>query len=160
MTFDKKLRKNYDRTEPSNDYLKYWKAVKHWAKATYGLGSADIEMMLFLYSEGLFTRKQFEEFYEVMSWDKMRFHKLLNDKWIIVWRERIGKESKLYELGFKGKKLVSSIYKKLNMQETISESPYRNPIFKSDTKYSNKVYRKIIKEMNESIRQQQRHAPE
>jgi len=103
MTFNKKLRKNYDRTEPSNDYLKYWKAVKHWAKATYGLGSADIEMMLFLYSEGLFTRKQFEEFYEVMSWDKMRFHKLLNDKWIIVWRERIGKESKLYELGFKGK---------------------------------------------------------
>jgi len=46
------------------------------------------------------------------------------------------------------------------MQETISESPYRNPIFKSDTKYSNKVYRKIIKEMNKSIRQQQRHAPE
>ena len=160
MTFNKKLRKNYDRKEPLNDYLKYWKAVKHWAKATYGVGSADIEMMLFLYSEGLFTRKQFEEFYEVMAWDKMRFHKLLNDKWIIVWREQIGKESKLYELGFKGKRLVSSIYKKLNMQETISESPYRNPIFKLDTKYSNKVYRKIIKEMNKSIRQQQRHAPE
>ena len=117
-------------------------------------------MMMFLYSEGLFTRLQFDEFNEIMSWDKMRFHKLLNQKWIIIWREKIGNESKLYELGFKGKRLVSSIYRKLNMQETISESPYRNNIFRKDTKYSNKIYRKIIKEMNLTIRQQQRHAPE
>ena len=95
-----------------------------------------------------------------MSWDKMRFQKLLKDKWIIIWRERVGNESKLYELGFKGKRVVSYIYKKLNMKETISESPYRNTIFKNNTKYSNKVYRKIIKEMNNVIRQQQRHAPE
>lgn len=160
MNFNKKLRKNYDRKEPSNDYLKYWKAVKHWARATYNISTGDLEMMLFLYSEGLFTRKQCDEFHEIMSWDKMRFHKLLKEKWIIVWRERIGNESKLYELGFKGKRIVSTIYKKLNMEETISESPYRNPIFKSDTKYSNKVYRKIIKKMNIAIRQQQRHAPE
>ena len=46
------------------------------------------------------------------------------------------------------------------MEETISESPYRNPIFKNNTKYSNKIHRKIIKEMNKTIRQQQRHAPE
>ncbi len=156
MKFNKKLRKNYDRKEPSNDYLKYWKVIKHWAKATYGLSTSEIEMMMFLYSEGLFTRKQFDEFNEIMSWDKMRFYNLLKNKWVIVWRERKGKESKLYELGFKGKKLVSSIYRKLNMQETISESPYRNPIFKNDTKYSNKIYRKIIKEMNKSILQQQR----
>ena len=160
MNFSRKLRVNYDRKEPSNDYLKYWKVVKHWARAYYNLKTADIEMMLFLYSEGLFTRKQFEEFNEIMSWDKMRFQKLLKDKWIIIWRERIGKQSKLYELGFKGKRVVASIYKKLNMEETISESPYRNPIFKNNTKYSNKIHRKIIKEMNKTIRQQQRHAPE
>jgi len=160
MKLNKKTRVNYDRREPSNDYLKYWKVIKQWAKASYGLSSADIEMMLFLYSEGLFTRPQFDEFEEIMSWDKLRFQKLLKEKWVIVWREKIGKESRLYELGFKGKRMVSSIYRKLNMEETISESPYRNPIFKNNTKYSNKVYRKIIKEMNKTIRQQQRHAPE
>ena len=89
MNFSRKLRVNYDRKEPSNDYLKYWKVVKHWARAYYNLKTADIEMMLFLYSEGLFTRKQFEEFNEIMSWDKMRFQKLLKDKWIIIWRERM-----------------------------------------------------------------------
>ena len=50
MNFSKKLRANYDRKEPSNDYLKYWKVVKHWARAYYDLKTADIEMMLFLYS--------------------------------------------------------------------------------------------------------------
>ena len=105
MKFKTRFRKNYDRREPNADYLKYWKVVKQWARARYDLGTADIEMMLFLYSEGLFTKFQFEEFNEIMSWDKNRFHKMLKDEWIIKWRERKGRESTLYELGFKGKRV-------------------------------------------------------
>lgn len=137
------------RKEPNYDYLKYWKVVKQWARAKYNLSTADIEMMLFLYSEGLFTRSQFEEFDEIMSWNKNRFHQMVKDKWIIKWRERKGNQSTLYELGFSGKRLCSSIYKKLNKEETISEDRRRNPMFKSNTEYSNKVYRKMIKKMNE-----------
>ena len=113
------------------------------------LSTADIEMMLFLYSEGLFTRSQFEEFDEIMSWNKNRFHQMVKDKWIIKWRERKGKQSTLYELGFSGKRLCTSIYKKLNKEETISEDRRRNPMFNPNTEYSNKVYRKMIKKMNE-----------
>ena len=104
-----KVRKIYERSEPKNDYLKYWKVVKQWAKVKYNLGTADIEMMLFLYSEGLFNQKQFEEYTEIMSWDKNRFHNLMKDKWIVVWRKRKGKESTLYELGFSGKRMCASI---------------------------------------------------
>ena len=137
------------RKEPVDDYLKYWKVVKQWARAKYNLSTADIEMMLFLYSEGLFTRSQFEEFDEIMSWNKNRFHQMVKDKWIIKWRERKGKQSTLYELGFSGKRLCTSIYKKLNKEETISEDRRRNPMFNPNTEYSNKVYRKMIKKMNE-----------
>lgn len=137
------------RKEPVYDYLKYWKVVKQWARAKYNLSTADIEMMLFLYSEGLFTRSQFEEFNEIMSWNKNRFHQMVKDKWIIKWRERKGKQSTLYELGFSGKRLCTSIYKKLNKEETISEDRRRNPMFNPNTEYSNKVYRKMIKKMNE-----------
>jgi hypothetical protein len=137
------------RKEPVYDYLKYWKVVKQWARAKYKLSTADIEMMLFLYSEGLFTRSQFEEFDEIMSWNKNRFHKMVKDKWIIKWRERKGNQSTLYELGFSGKRLCTSIYKKLNKEETISEDRRRNPMFNPNTEYSNKVYRKMIKKMNE-----------
>lgn len=152
MKFKTRFRKNYDRKEPNADYLKYWKVVKQWARAKYDLGTADIEMMLFLYSEGLFTKFEFEEFNEIMSWDKNRFHKMLKDEWIIKWRERKGRESTLYELGFKGKRVCASIYKKLNKEEVISEDRRNNPIFNKSTKYSNKVYRKMIKKMNQEIK--------
>lgn len=152
MKFKTRFRKNYDRREPNADYLKYWKVVKQWARARYDLGTADIEMMLFLYSEGLFTKFQFEEFNEIMSWDKNRFHKMLKDEWIIKWRERKGRESTLYELGFKGKRVCASIYKILNKEEIISEDRRRNPMFKNNTKYGNKVYRKMIIKMNKEIK--------
>tara|TARA_R110001606_G_C14921430_1_gene596691 strand:+ start:58 stop:525 length:468 start_codon:yes stop_codon:yes gene_type:complete len=152
MKVNTHIRKVYDRRQPKSDYLKYWKVVKQWARARYKLGTADIEMMLFLYSEGLFTKFQFEEFNEIMSWDKNRFHKMLKDKWIIKWRERQGRESTLYELGFSGKKVCASIYKKLNKEETIAEDRKNNPMFERSTEYSNKVYRKMIKKMNDEVK--------
>lgn len=152
MKILRKVKRIYERYEPKNDYLKYWKVVKQWAKVKYGVGTADIEMMLFLYSEGLFTQKQFEEYNEIMSWDRNRFHNLKKDKWIIVWRKRKGRESTLYELGFRGKRLCASIYKKLNMEETVSEDRRRNSIFDPKANYSHKVYRKIIKKMNKEIK--------
>ena len=152
MKIRRKIRRVYERYQPKNDYLKYWKVVKQWAKVKYDVGTADIEMMLFLYSEGLFTQKQFEEYNEIMSWDKNRFHNLLKDKWIIVWRKRKGREGTLYELGFRGKRLCASIYKKLNMEETVSEDRRRNPIFDPNATYSHKVYRKISKKMNQEIK--------
>jgi|TARA_B110000977_G_scaffold198903_1_gene284858 hypothetical protein len=137
---------------PQNDYLKYWKVVRQWARSKYNLSTSEIEMMLFLYSEGYFTRKQFEEYNEIMSWDKRRFENLLREKWIIVWRKRKGRESTLYELGFSGKRLCASIYKKLNKKEMVSEHERTNPIFNLDADYSKKVYRKIIKKMNKEMK--------
>jgi len=55
--------------------------------------------------------------------------------------------------------MIDSLYKKLNGEE-IPTSPSKNPMFKRNVKYSDKVYRNFIKEMNASIRQQRHHAPE
>ena len=38
------------------------------------------------------------------------------------------------------------------MEETVSEDRRANPIFDSNTNYSQKVYRKIIKKMNQEIK--------
>jgi len=132
-----------------NDYLKYWKVVRQWARSTYKLSTSEIEMLLFLYSEDLFTRKNFEEYNQIMSWDKRRFDNLLRNGWIIKWRERKGRESILYGLAYKSKRLCASIYKKLNKEEAISEDRRKNPMFKSSAKYSDKVYRRVIKKMNQ-----------
>ena len=83
-----------------------------------------------------------------MSWDVNRFDKLLRDGWIHVWRRKSGKETTLYELTYKAKRLVNLIYRKLNGEE-IGEDHRTNPLFRNDASYMDKIYRNSIKKLNE-----------
>jgi len=154
------VRINYDRKQPTHDYLKYLRVVRYWAKRSKGIGLADLEMLLFLYSERLFKRTDFNEYEEIFSWDVTRFERLLRDGWISKWRKKKGSESALYEVSYKGKRFINSVYKKLSGEEDISESPDHNPIFKKNSPYTDKVYRRAIKKMNKTTRQQQRPSRE
>lgn len=151
-----KVRINYDRKQPTFDYLKYFRVIRYWVKRTHGIGLADLEMLLFLYSERLFSRTTFNDYEEVFSWDVTRFEKLLRDGWISKWRKSEGNQKALYEVSYKGKRLIVSVYKKLAGEEPISESPQRNPIFKKDSPYTDKVYRRAILRMNKLTGQQPR----
>jgi hypothetical protein len=62
-------RKNYDRKIPTHNYLKYWRVIRYWAKAKYGLTTPDLDMMFFLYSEDYFNKTKFKDFEQIMSWD-------------------------------------------------------------------------------------------
>ena len=64
------------RKPPPQDYLKYWRVVRYFIKAKYGLSQADLDVLLFLYSEKYFSKDKFSDFNELISWDKMRFEKL------------------------------------------------------------------------------------
>ncbi len=134
------------------NYLKYWRVVRYWIKSKYGLTTGELDVLLFLYSEEYFSKDKFSEFDELLSWNVKRFDKLLRDKWIEVFRKRTGKNKALYQLSYKGKRVVNSIYKKLNGEE-IPSSEY-NPIFLRNVSYTDKVYKNFIKEMNKSIKQQ------
>ena len=136
-----------------SDYLKYWRVIRQFIKSKYGLTQADLDMLLFLYTEDYFSKDKFQEFNELLSWDVTRFDRLRRDKWIEVFRKNMGKRKALYTLSYKTKRMINSLYKKLNGEE-IPTSPSKNPMFKRNVKYSDKVYRNFIKEMNASIRQQ------
>lgn len=152
MKFKTIIRKAYDRREPSNDYLKYWRVVRQWAKTKHNISSADLDMMLFLYSEKLFNRKSFDEFSMTMSWDVNRFNRMINDGWIIIWRKRVHQEATLYEISFKGKSLCRAVYRKLNGEERISDNYQNNPMFAKNASYTDKRYRRIVKKMNDAIK--------
>lgn len=142
-----------------SDYLKYWRVIRYWVKAKYNIGTPELEMLLFLYSEQMFTKSRFQEFETIMSWDTKRFNNLLRDGWLQVFRKRAGKNATLYELSYKGKSLVRTVYRKLNGEE-VGESPNINPLFRLDASYMDKMQRKMIKEMNEFIKQQRHLFPE
>ena len=142
-----------------NDCLKYWRVIRYFVKQKYGLTTSDLDMLLFLYSEDIFSKEKFEEFDNLLSWDESRFARLLRDGWIEVFRRRRKKHKTLYGVSFKTQRVINSIYKKLSGEE-IPTSQSSNPMFAKNVKFSDKVYRKMILEMNQAIKQQRRLSPE
>jgi hypothetical protein len=142
-----------------HDCLKYWRVIRYFIKAKYGLSTSDLDMLLFLYSEEIFSKKKFEEFDNLLIWDGERFNRLYKEGWIEVFRNRKKTTKSLYALSFKTERVISGIYKKLSGEE-IPMSLSGNPMFAKNVKYTDKVYRNMILEMNKVIRQQRRLSPE
>ena len=143
----------FSKFQPSRDYLKYWRVVRYFIKAKYGIGTSDLDLLLFLYSETYFSKDKFNEFDELLSWEENRFDRLLRDGWISVFRKRSGKTKALYEISYKGRRMIGSMYDKLN-GVLIPEGKSTNPMFLAGASYQDKVYRNMIKEMNAFIKQQ------
>lgn len=141
-----------------SDYLKYWRVVRQFVKKKYGLSQADLDILLFLKSEDYFTKDKFKEFDSLLTWNVHRFDTLLRDGWIEVFRKHQGKYKGLYSLSQKGKRVTTSIYKKLNGEE-IPTSNDGNPMFLRNVSYTDKVYRNMIKRMNAFTRQQRHQTP-
>lgn len=145
-----KAKPTYRPRPKKNNFLKYWRVIRYYVKSKYNLTDSEIEMLLFLYDENIFTKEKFNDFAKTMSWDKRRFSVMVEKGQIKVWRERAsGQNSALYELTMSSKRICDHIYKKLLQEETISEDPYVNKIFKGSN-YMDKIYKKVIKSMNSS----------
>jgi len=136
---------------PDKDYLKYWRVIRYYVQARYELSTPELEMLLFLYSEKYFDRDKFAEFDALLSWNKGRFEKLRKDGWIVVFRKADGKNKALYDLSRRSKQLVSNVYKWLNGEEIPIDS---SRLTAKNVCYTDKIYRNMILEMNEFIRQQ------
>jgi len=141
-----------------SDYLKYWRVVRYFVKAKYKLNQEDLEMLLFLYSEKYFDKGKFQEYNNLLGWNKNRFEKLRQEGWIEVFRKGHRGRRSVYCLSYKTKRVIKSVYNKLEGEE-IPVSPDINPMFLKNVSYSDKVYRNMIIEMNKFIKQQ-RHLPE
>ena len=95
---------------PKMDYLKFWRVIRYFIKAKYGLSQSDLDVVLFLYTESYFDKAKFKEFDRLLSWDINRFNRLLKEGWIVVFRKGSGRRKSLYELSYKGKRVVSKFY--------------------------------------------------
>lgn len=142
-----------------HDYLKYWRVIKYYYKRKYNLSESDLEMLLFLNSEGRFRRKDFRKYAEIMPWDRTRFDRLVKEGWIQEFNNTTSTWNMRYQLSSKAERMIISLYKKLNGEE-IPTSQSFNPMFAKNVSYTDKVYRNMIKEMNEFIKQQRHSSPQ
>ena len=44
MKLNTRIRKNYDRKQPTHDYLKFWRVIRYFIKAKYGLTASDLDI--------------------------------------------------------------------------------------------------------------------
>ena len=135
------------------DYLKYWRVIRFYMKSKHGLSQADLDIILFLYSEKYFGRDKFDEYTKLLGWDVVRFFRLQQEGWIVKFRNQVGKRKALYKLTIKSERMIQSIYRKLSGEE-IPTSLSQNKMFLKNASYLDKAYRDMIIQMNEVIRQQ------
>ena len=135
--------------------MRYWRVVRDWVKVKHGLGLPELELLLFLYSEGYFKKADFNEFRQLFSWDKRCFERLVRDKWVVRFRNHGGGKAAIYQLSNRAKGVCKSVYMKLNGDEAFSEC--RTRMFSNDAKYMDKVFRNYMKKINQELRQHQPH---
>ena len=143
------------RTSPDNDYMKHWRVIRYWATRRYDVTPPELDILFFLYSERLFNYSKFLEFCNIMSWDRARFKTLKDKGFIHVWRKPAWKEIRMYEMTGPAKRMINSIYKKMNREEPIPVSIRRNPIMRPDGKYADKVMAIAILNFNSEVRARQ-----
>ena len=142
-----------------DDYLKYWRVIRYYYQRKHNLKASELDTLIFLFSEKYFTKKKFLVFDELFSWDDRRFDDLHSKGWIITFSRSSIPYKTIYQLSPKTVNMIKDIYNKLSGEE-LSVDPEINPLFKKNVKYTDKVYRNMIKKMNKAIRQQQRPSQE
>ena len=144
----------------SRDSMKYWRLIRAWAKAKYGLTVPMLDMLFFLNSEKLFKWQDFQEYSEIFTWDKTMFNRLRQEGWIDYYRKSDSRKlANIYQLTLKAKRALNNIYEKMDNTE-FSEEPRTNPFFKKDIPFSKKVVRNYMKKINRAIQQGRCHEVE
>jgi len=138
----------------TDDYLKYWRVIRYYVKERYGLTQADLDMILFLNSEHYFDKDKFKEFDSLMSWNVTRFDQLLRDGWIVLFRRGFKGSRTVYTLPYKTSCLIKLIYNLLSGNEI--PMGRSNTMFYKNVKYTDKVYRNMIMEMNKTFKGKKR----
>ena len=128
--------------------MKHYRIIRKWACKNNDLTDSDLELLIYLDCIDLFTIKDFKAGTYTYSWNNRRWNKLIQDDWIVVWRNRNRTTQKynIYKISFKGKQLIQRIYRIMLGQEDINVGS-RNKII-NGTSYMDKVMTKAIYNLN------------
>ena len=129
--------------------LKHYRIIRKWACKNNDLTDAELELLIYLDCIDLFTKKDFEIGAYSFSWNNRRWSKLIQNDWIQVWRHRNRTTQKynIYKVSFKGKQLISRMYRIMLGHDDIPTSERRNKLIAGNT-YTDKVLTQAIYNVN------------
>jgi len=144
----KPLRRYRSRIE--YDFLKYIKVVFKWANDNYpDLTRPQIELILYLYSLGAFSKRQFSDFHKIIGLYQQRtLNYFIKKGYVMLWRERNSKSPALYVVTQKGKTMCNKMHRYCCGVEEMPETKELNNMMKDDAPRINGYYMDIVKKMN------------
>lgn len=144
-------------TRKEFDFLKFYIIVEYYFLEVVfpDITNKEFKLLLFLYSEPPFTRTDFNDFCEMVHWNKGRLNSFIERDYISITKGRkTGKNGRnynvqLFTVSRSAKKKISSFYNKLLLRYKVTERPEHNPLFRVNSRsYTNKRYAKKIRQMN------------
>jgi hypothetical protein len=138
---------SYYFSEKASSYLKYIRVVRKYIQKKYELSISELELVLYLYDETIFDNKTFVDYSSILGFSTIDWLHRLKERGIVKkWRDEPGYK-RLYTLTHKYKIACNKLYKHLE-GEPIPTHVNQNPLFKSTASYSDKMYARLIKQMN------------
>lgn len=137
----------YTFNEKASSYMKYLRVVRKYIQKKYNLKLSELELLLFLYDESIFTEKTFNEYACTLGFTTFNWlEKFVERDVIKVWREQDGCDA-LYVVTQKYKIAINKFYNHLQ-GEAIPTRVDQNPLFLQKASFSDKMYAKLIGKMN------------
>tara|TARA_R110000744_G_scaffold318781_1_gene425150 strand:+ start:100 stop:546 length:447 start_codon:yes stop_codon:yes gene_type:complete len=129
--------------------LKHYRIIRKWACKNNDFNDADLELLIYFDCMGNFTKQDFKIGTYSYSWNNRRWNKLLQDGWIVVWRNRNHTTQKynIYQVSFKCKQLIARMYRIMLGEEDIPTSERRNRLIAGKS-YTDKVLTEAIYNVN------------
>lgn len=134
-----------------NDFMKYWRIIRYYYLKKYQISESELDLLLYFYSVKYFTENDCYIFLQTFKWDRGKLTRLRQKGFIDIHKNAHANSATIWKMTFKGKKLVASLYDKLN-GGTISENYQFNRLFLKNAGFAHKTYKNAILEMNEEMR--------
>lgn len=121
-------------------------------QVNHNLTLSDLDMLIYIYNEGWFTRKDFELFEKTMAWDLRRFKRLRDRGYIDKHMYRNDTKTTRFRISNKGNKIVNWIYDHCEMKRHISTNYQENRMYLKGADYSAKRVRPLIEKYNKELK--------
>lgn len=145
----KKKPKPRHRSTRDYDFLQYVRPVFRWATENSGLTRAQIELILYLYPKGVFTKQDFYDYHKILGMYQIKtFQMMVKEGFIVTWRPKKRGQKALYSLSNKAKQICSKMHKFLTGEKEIPVNSRNNVLAQDGRARIDGYYMDVIKKMN------------
>lgn len=138
---------------PKDDYMKYFKLARYYVQAKYKISLEELEILLYLYSEDYFGRKEYAWYANLHSYAQQRMDPLLDKGMIEVFRRRRGAKREIYCLSDLARAACRMFYKTISGDHLYPENATSNPLFKVNIDKKDIKFKKAMLDMNAATKQ-------